>query len=100
MTSYYERNKLKILEKRKEYYLKNKIKINSTHKKYRDNHKIITKCHDILKYDKKINPDNYSNECCICGSNENVDYHHPEYNFALSVYPMCRSHHLELHSIK
>lgn len=35
--------------------------------------------------------------CEICGSTENVDAHHRDYNFPLRVTWLCRLHHMREH---
>lgn len=83
----------------KEYREKNKIRIKQYQKEYELNNKFKIKAQRELRLDKKKHPRLYPNECIICGDNENIDYHHPDYNFPLSVYPMCRSHHLQIHRV-
>lgn len=37
------------------------------------------------------------NPCSICGSQENIEAHHQDYDKPLDVVWFCRSHHLECH---
>ena len=47
--------------------------------------------------DKKIRPELYTEECCICGTNRNIEFHHPLYSLPYLVYPLCKVHHIEVH---
>lgn len=35
--------------------------------------------------------------CCICGAEEDIEKHHPNYNKPLDVVWLCKKHHRELH---
>jgi protein-arginine kinase activator protein McsA len=35
--------------------------------------------------------------CCVCGSEENIEKHHPDYNKPLDIIWLCKKHHHELH---
>lgn len=107
------KNKEFFKEKRRKEYLSNidkEKKLNQIWKKnnvkklkliklkYDLKNKEQIKARSLVSYDKKKNPHLYPNECIICGTNENIEFHHPDYNFPLSVYPMCMKHHVELHN--
>ena len=100
---YYEKNKEELIKKQKVYIAR--AKDTSRHKKMmcdaqkRDKLKYPEKhsARRIMHRHKKQHPEFYPQECCICGITENVEYHHPDYSFPLSVYPMCIKHHKELH---
>lgn len=82
--------------KAREYYSRNKETILKKLKlKRMENLKI--KSREILRNDMKTNPHLYPKECCICHTKENIEMHHPLYEFELSVYPLCRKHHGEIH---
>jgi len=36
--------------------------------------------------------------CAVCGTTENVHYHHPDYTKPLEVVPLCALHHKATHS--
>ena len=36
-------------------------------------------------------------KCCFCKETKNIEYHHPNYYFPLSVYPICRKHHTQIY---
>lgn len=55
------------------------------------------KCQDLFYRDLKKNPHLYPKECCICEVKENIEFHHPNYDFPYSVYPLCKIHHMQLH---
>lgn len=76
----------------------NKLMIKNYKLNYNLNNKKMIKCHQLVFKDKQKRPELYPEECIICGSDKNIDFHHPNYDFPLSVYPLCRSHHLQLHS--
>jgi len=73
-----------------------KIKLKSDMKYYFSN-KEKKHTHDLVFRDKKLRPYLYPNECCICGVTKNIHFHHPNYDFPLSVYPLCSKHHSEIH---
>ncbi len=79
---------------------KKKTSLKKTYLKNKNNKCFIkkTKCRDAICKDKKKRPEFYPKECCICGSTKNIECHHPDYNFELSIYPLCKKHHVELHS--
>lgn len=35
--------------------------------------------------------------CCVCGTREKIEAHHPDYSKPLEVIWYCRFHHLEFH---
>ena len=35
--------------------------------------------------------------CFFCGSSNNIQYHHPNYDLPYNVIPLCNSHHKEAH---
>lgn len=35
--------------------------------------------------------------CSVCGTSDNVQWHHPDYSKPLQVIPLCRAHHKEAH---
>ncbi len=84
---YQSKNSKKISDKK---YI-NKVKTNKIYKK-----KVLRRvqCYQ----DRKKRPELYIQECCICGSNKNIEFHHPCYDFALSVYSLCKKHHGIIHS--
>ncbi len=51
----------------------------------------------LINQDKKKNPHLYPKVCIICNSTENIKFHHSDYDFPYSVYPLCKSHHIKLH---
>ena len=58
------------------------------------------------KYPNKIRAQNLANlkikilNCCErCGSNENLQKHHPDYNKPLCVEILCRNCHTKIHSL-
>lgn len=55
------------------------------------------KARQILTRDKLKHPELYPKICIKCNSTENIEFHHPDYNFPLSVYPLCKKHHIEIH---
>lgn len=66
-------------------------------KTYRKNNPEKYKAHMLVKIDKKKNLYLYPEICMICGETKNIDFHHPDYNFPYSVYPLCKKHHKEIH---
>ena len=78
---------------RKRNRTKNNIYLSNLKKK----HKLQVNARNAVYRDRKLRPELYPQECCICGVTENIEYHHPDYNFQLSVYPMCKRHHTQLH---
>lgn len=100
---YYNENKEELSIKQKVYISKvkntdrhRKMRIDSTNRyinKYPKKHK----AHQIFNSYKNLNPELFLDVCSICGASENIEYHHPDYNFPLSVIPLCLKHHKELH---
>ena len=45
-------------------------------------------------------PELFSGVCCICGCDENIQYHHNDYSCPLSVYALCIKHHAMVHTGK
>jgi len=39
-------------------------------------------------------------ECSVCGIDEKIEAHHPDYSSPLTVEWLCRKHHRELHNIE
>ena len=39
-------------------------------------------------------------ECSVCGIDEKIEAHHPDYSSPLTVKWLCRKHHRELHNIE
>ncbi len=81
----------------KGYYQKNKIKINEYEKKRREKvNPLMFKCHRIANKQIKIK----SNDVCsICGTNKNLERHHPNYNKPLEITLLCSKCHNELHRL-
>lgn len=75
----------------------NKLKRNQYMRNYKKITKLKINARNSVQRDKLKNPENYPEECCICGETENIEFHHPDYNFPLSVYPLCKIHHVEIH---
>lgn len=50
-------------------------------------------------YHKKNHPELYPKICIICNSIEKIEFHHPNYDFPLSVYPLCGPHHAQIHRV-
>lgn len=94
----YKRKK-KIYKSNLNNWRKNNIKLFlENDRKYKQNHKTQINAVNSVYRLKKIKPELFPKECCICGNTENIEYHHPCYDFSLSVYPLCKKHHLEIHN--
>ena len=92
-----KKNKKLITKLNEEFRLKNKAHIKIYNKIYNSENKIKTKAHNLIHAHKKKYPELYSCECMICGITENVQQHHPIYSLPYLVYPLCVSHHKQLH---
>ncbi len=55
------------------------------------------KVHAILRRALKKEEIFKSNKCEICGKNENIEAHHPDYSFPLQVLWVCRQCHVKIH---
>lgn len=104
--NYFEKNKKSLLEYSKKRW--KKIKNTPECKEYHNNYKKHNMLNnseyrkkklirDMVYRDKLKNPHLYLKECCICGVNENIEFHHPNYDFPYLVYPLCRAHHIQIH---
>src|SRR3989304_3911869 len=88
---------------RKKWVNSNKEKVKFLYKNYYKIYSSLSKnklkiiARNIIKRDKIKRPNLYPLECCICGVTDNIEFHHPLYEFPYSVYPLCRNHHRELH---
>ena len=78
---YKEKHKEEIKKYQYEYYRKWKLKIRARKISRREilNGKII------------------KGKCRYCGSEKNIDGHHPNYNKPLKIIWLCRLHHRQLH---
>lgn len=101
---YRDNNKIKININRVEYRLKNKKEIclrNKIHKennKFNDRYIFKQKVRKQFNYYKNKFPNLFPKICSFCNETKNIEYHHPAYNFSLSVYPVCKKHHGDIHS--
>jgi len=88
---YYLRHRERILEKQREYRQKHKTEICERVSNYRMNNKekIIAK-----RLARKVP---LKEACEICGRKENLEKHHPDYNFPLKTQTLCRACHLRIH---
>jgi hypothetical protein len=96
-SNYYKLNREKDNLRRKLWKIKNKEKTKLQNSKYKKDNKFKVNVRNRLYADKKKNPNLYPKECIICHTKENITFHHPNYDFEYSVYPMCREHHDLLH---
>jgi len=100
---YYEKNKEKIIETTKIWKKNNSEKMKIWHtenmREYRKLEEVKFKdnARRILNTHKKKYPQFYPNKCCFCEETKNIEFHHPNYHFPLSVYPVCRKHHNQIH---
>lgn len=76
----------------------NRNKKNNINKNYAKNNPSQIKARKLIQEDKKKNPHLYPEICMICGSTTKIEFHHPDYNFPYSVYPVCKAHHQEIHN--
>lgn len=47
-------------------------------------------------YENKLKP----TICLICGANQNLERHHPDYNEPLNTYDFCSKHHKQIHILE
>lgn len=94
-----ERNLKEVRKKSKEYLRmwrkENPIQAKSYDIKRKDS--IEVKARYVLHKAIKQNPELFPKICMICNLTKSIEMHHEDYNFPLSVYPLCRTHHLEIH---
>jgi hypothetical protein len=70
-------------------------------KKYNERHPERKHAHNVIKYEiesGRLMKAKFS-YCIKCGK-EAEQYHHPDYNFPLSVNPVCRKCHVKIHENK
>ena len=119
---WYFKNRERILAKARERYQKGRINFCAYERKYYQEHRDErltyaqkyrrTQSALISKYHKNYSEDNKHKisaqgkaryrsplqECCkSCGSTENLDRHHPDYNDPLKIVTLCHSCHMKLH---
>jgi hypothetical protein len=75
-----QKNREKLLEQKKQYYQEHKDEINAR---------------DAARYNVPLGP-----ECELCGSRENLERHHPDYNEPLFIVTLCTSCHRTIHASK
>ena len=108
--NWYETNKPRILKKRSKYFQEHKREEVKRTKKWRDENpkKFKEMKHKerkiyIKKYPEKIKAQSMAKKiplksyCEICGSNENLERHHPNYNKPLIIITLCKSCHTKIH---
>lgn len=89
-------SRAKALEKKrresKQYYQKNRERILVRNKKYYEEHKVETSARGKAFHHLSI-----KDKCVLCGTTENLERHHPDYNKPMEVVTLCRSCHLKHH---
>lgn len=91
---YYKNNKTKKDKQSRDWYKKNPDKRSVIAKRYNDKHKLEKRANYLAM---KHYPD--EKPCVICGSTENIERHHQDYNYPLEITWLCRTHHRFLHVV-
>jgi len=94
---YQKENKDKLREKKKIYKEQNKEKINEESKKYRKNNKNKIKARSYsggMERRGKIT----KQKCSLCGSKEELEFHHPDYKKPTKHKVLCKKCHVKTHN--
>ena len=91
--NYYREHKKEKLAYAHRYYESNRNEILIKHKEYRETHGKQQIAKGMIQYNVPV-----GSHCENCGSTENLDRHHPNYDEPLEIVTLCRSCHETLHS--
>lgn len=85
-------NKDKVIEYSQKYYEENKAKKKKWRLQYKNKHKTEMHANALAKRVE------LAETCTVCGVEENLERHHPDYSKPLDVVTLCRSCHKRIHA--